>query len=287
MDTSSYSPVLSTGALNINVSRSMTNSFSDFQFSFSTSKIVFDKTLTFTLPASLVINGQCSFSSSQGFITSFTCMKSSNSSITITSEFDQNLMMSQNFSYLLTITNVSTPISVAPLNYALETTFKGVKNQRFNVRYSMLASFPLASDYIKSNSTINEEFNLTVIINPVTNLYDSYQIILPKDTSITQQLWLPNLSLTENSTHYILQGVGNMVNNRTTIKAKNTLSTYDQPTCTINLLQGGFLVQQSMISFSNNVPVIIGCNASVTNKTISFLTNLTIICDRNHNGGLN
>lgn len=119
MDTSSYSPVLQATSLSIAVSRSITNSFADFQFRFVSNEVVFDKTLTFTLPSSLVINGQCSISSTQGFVNSFVCTKTSPNAIAITSDFDLNLMISQNITFNISITNVSTPVSMAPLNYIL------------------------------------------------------------------------------------------------------------------------------------------------------------------------
>lgn len=138
------------------MTRSITNSLSDFQFTFLSNKVVFDKVITFTLPSSLVINGQCSLSSTQGFVNSFVCTKTSNNSISISGDFDQDLMISQSISFSITITNVSTSVSMAPLNYILETTYNGTKNQRFSVRYSMLAPLPLNITYVKSNYTINQ-----------------------------------------------------------------------------------------------------------------------------------
>jgi hypothetical protein len=75
-----------------------------------------------------------------------------------------------------------------------------------------------------------------------------------------------------------------MTNNSTSIGGKNSLSTFNIPQYTLNLLQSGFLVQQSVITDITNSPVVLGCNVTTTNRTVSILTNLTITCDRNHNG---
>lgn len=76
-----------------------------------------------------------------------------------------------------------------------------------------------------------------------------------------------------------------MSNNYTEIRAKNSLSTDDQPLYTINLLQSGYLVQQSITNLSNNDPVVLGCSVTMTNRTVSMLANMTITCDRNSANG--
>ena len=126
------------------------------QFGFTSSEVVIDQQIVFTLPIGLNINGQCSLTSSQGFITSYVCTKTSSNSITIISNCDQNLMISQNIGYTITLTNVSTPVSTAPLNYILETSYNGTKNQRFSARYSILSALPLSLAATRSNSTINQ-----------------------------------------------------------------------------------------------------------------------------------
>jgi hypothetical protein len=105
-------------------------------------------------------------------------------------------MISQNISFTIAITNVSTPTSTAPLNYQLSTTYNGTRNQVFSVTYAMQTPCPLNLTYAKTNYTINQQFTLAFNITPVTLLYDSYQIIIPKTTIITQQSWLTFLTLT-------------------------------------------------------------------------------------------
>ncbi len=143
------------------------------------------------------INGQCSLNSNnQGFISGYICNKINNTAINISSIFDQNIMISQNITFIIGISNVSTPISTAPLNYIVSTTFNNTKNTVFSTRYAMQSVYPLNVTYSKTNYTINQLFNLTFNITPVTLLYDSYQIILLKNTIIIQQNWLTNLILT-------------------------------------------------------------------------------------------
>ena len=78
--------------------------------------------------------------------------------------------------------------------------------------------------------------------------------------------------------------MGTIPNNIAMMRGKNSLSTYDTPQMTINLLQGGYLVQQAVVTLGNNQPVVLGCSISLTNRTVGVLTNMTITCDRNSNG---
>lgn len=80
---------------------------------------MFDRSVAVALPASLKIFGQCSIVASNGFVSSFVCIKTSDNAISITADFDNNLMISQNYTYTITITNVSTPVSTAPLTYTI------------------------------------------------------------------------------------------------------------------------------------------------------------------------
>lgn len=156
MDTSSYAPILINGGLTISATRAMTNTFSDFVFTFTSSQVVIDKTITLILPTALTINGQCSITSNQGVVINYVCSKASPNSITINHDYDQNLMIMQTITYSISITNVSTPVSTAPQNYILQTNYNGVKNQRFSARYSMQSAYPLSVTYSKTNYTINQ-----------------------------------------------------------------------------------------------------------------------------------
>jgi hypothetical protein len=195
-------------------------------------------------------------------------------------------MISQTITFTISISNVSTPASMAPLNYILETTYNGTKNQRFSVRYAMLAPLPLTLTSSKTNFTINQEFNLSLTTTPVTSSYDAFQMIFSKSTMITQQDWLTpyGYTLSQNQTHYTVDKMGTIPNNIAMMRGKNSLSTYDTPQMTINLLQSGYLVQQAVVTLGNNQPVVLGCSISLTNRTVGVLTNMTITCDRNSNG---
>ena len=105
---------------------------------------------------------------------------------------------------------------------------------------------------------------------------------------LTQQDWLTayGYTLSQNQTHYTVDKSGVIPNNIAQMRGKNSLSTYDTPQFTLNLLQSGFLVQQAVVSIGNNQPVLLGCAVSLTNRTVGVLTNMTIICDRNNNGEL-
>jgi hypothetical protein len=92
------------------------------------------------------------------------------------------------------------------------------------------------------------------------------------------------MSMTENTTHYILTQLSQMVNNNVQLNAKNSLSTYDAPQYSIVLMQGGYPVQQNTIDVGVNVPVVLGCVVNVNNRTVNIITNATITCDRNNNG---
>lgn len=92
------------------------------------------------------------------------------------------------------------------------------------------------------------------------------------------------MSMTENTTHYILTQLSQMVNNNVQLNAKNSLSTYDAPQYSIVLMQGGYPVQQNTIDVGVNVPVVLGCVVNVNNRTANIITNATITCDRNNNG---
>lgn len=195
-------------------------------------------------------------------------------------------MISQTITYVLSLSNVSTPTSTTPLTYALETTYNGTRNQRFTTRFAMQSALPLSLTASRSNSTIYQEYNFTLNIAPVASaVYDSFQILLSKSTIITQQSWMPSsVTVTENQTHYILTQSSVLFGNTLQFKAKNSLSTYDTPQHSIVLLQAGYSVQQNSIDVGLNTPVVLGCSVSLTNRTVSMSTSMTVTCDRNSNG---
>jgi hypothetical protein len=74
-----------------------------------------------------------------------------------------------------------------------------------------------------------------------------------------------------------------MTNNYTQITGKNSLITYIQPSYTLNIYQNGYLAQQATINIANNTPVVLGCTITMSNRTVSMYSNMSIICDRNSN----
>jgi len=117
---------------------------------------------------------------------------------------DQNLMTAKSITYMIVLTNVSTPVSVAPLTYSLFTTYQGFNNQKFTSSYAMQSPLPLNHTFSKNNDTINQDFRLSISIVPVTTIYDSYQFQISKSTVLLQQDWVPLFQLNETQTHYIL-----------------------------------------------------------------------------------
>jgi hypothetical protein len=158
IDTSNFAPIVSQGLLTMSVPTSYTNTFSAYQFSFISTNVVFDKQLTFTLPSNLNIYGQCSFSNNITSTLNFTCSKVSANSISIMFDIDQNLMIPQTIIYTISISNVSTPSSLAPLLYTFSTTFDGIVNQQFTTKYSMQFPYPISLVDAKTNFTLNQQF---------------------------------------------------------------------------------------------------------------------------------
>lgn len=215
LDTSLYSPTLILGSLNMAVSNSVTNSFSGFQFSFTSTEVSFDRQLSFTLPSSLTIYGPCSLTTSLAIGITYNCSNVFANSISLSFDLDQNLMIPQNITYTITLANVSTPTSMAPLLYTLATKFNGTTNQKFSILYSMQSSYPISTVYTKTNYTINQPFRLSLTMKPAVSQYDSWQIILPKSTVYIEASWVSTFIFSENTTHYILNQTGMMSNNYT------------------------------------------------------------------------
>lgn len=286
VNSTSSAPVLLTSTLSMTVSRSMTNTFSDFQFSFTSNRVAIDPNISFSLPLGMSINGQCAISANIPTAAGYTCVNTSSNSILISHSYSQNLMISSNITYTISITNVTTPVSVAPLTYSLDTTYNQTRNQRFSTRYAMQSVLPLQNSYSKSNDTINQDFTLNFSIVPATAQYDSWQVTITKSSSVLQGDWVPAYNLTQNATHYLLDRTGLMPGNSASIRARNSLSTVDPPQFTLSLFQAGFLAQQAVITHGNNSPVVLGCSVELTNRTVSMLSNMTIQCDRNSNGEL-
>lgn len=182
----------------------MTNTYTDLQFNFTSYQVAIDKTINLTLPIGLQINGQCSINTLDALVESFTCKKLSDTMVQIDYSLDQNLMISKNITYIIGLTNVSTPVSVAPLTYSLFTTYQGFNNQKFSSSYAMQNPLPLNHTFSKSNDTINQDFRLSVSIVPAAPIYDSFQLQISKATVLLQQDWVPLFQLNETQTHYIL-----------------------------------------------------------------------------------
>jgi hypothetical protein len=117
--------------------------------------VVFDTKLIFTLPSNLIIYGHCSFSNNIGIPMVSNCSNVSANSIAIVIDIDQNMMIPQNIMYTISLSNVSTPSSLASLLYTLTTTFNGTSNQKFSILYSMQTPFPINLVSSKTNYTIN------------------------------------------------------------------------------------------------------------------------------------
>jgi hypothetical protein len=283
IDTSRFAPVLKQSQLNINVSTSMTNTFSSYIFSFNSNGVVFDEKMAFSLPSNLVINGSCSLTSNISIPIMGNCSKVSPNSISIAFNIDQNVMIPQNIIYTITLLNVSTPSSLAPLPYTLTTTFNGTANQKFTSQYSMQTAYPINVISAKSNYTINQQFRLSLTITPIISQYDSWSILLPKNMVSLDSSLVPNFIFSENATYYILNQSG-MAGSYIEIKANNSLITYIQPIYILSLYQLGYLSQQAMIILLNNAPVTLGCSVQLSNRTVGVFTNMTITCDRNSNG---
>jgi len=209
-----------------------------------------------------------------------------NNTVSVAMDIEQNIMIPQNITYIITLGNVSTATSLAPLQYSLWTTYNGTVNQKFSTLHSLQSAYQTPVVYSKSNFTINQQFRLSLTITPISLLYDSWQVILPKSVVYIEQSYIPAFALSSNTTHYILNQTGTMANNYTQILAKNSLSTSVQPIYTINLYQGSYLSQQTVITPAMNSPVVLGCAVTMSNRSVSMGGNMTVVCDRNNNGEL-
>ena len=158
-------------------------------------------------------------------------------------------MISSENTYFIHLNDVSTPTSTKPLTFAVETSFNGVVNQRFSELVGMDTALPLQVQDINAlNSTVNEINQYTIKVQPKTDSYTGYQIILPKLTSITSTTWASEFgySLTENSTDYILsksgklQDVAESTEKSFTFKLRNNFNTADQAEFTVILKDGAY-----------------------------------------------
>jgi hypothetical protein len=124
-------------------------------------------------------------------------------------------------------------------------------------------------------------------MTPNISQYDSWSMVMPKSVVTIDPTLVSAFGFSENSTDYMLNQSGMMVNNCTEIVGRNSLITSVQPTYTLSLYQSGYLAQQTVMVIPYNVPVVLGCSVTVKNRTVSIVTNMTISCDRNTNGSLN
>ena len=120
---------------------------------------------------------------------------------------------------MITINDVSTPTSTAPLKYSLSTTFNSETNQEFEKYYSVDEPFPLEATIAKSNNTIHEDCDLVTAITPLTEDYDSYELEIPLSIIIIEKTKAEEkgFEFTKNSTHYILKQPNKMTDNKVTI----------------------------------------------------------------------
>lgn len=183
IDASSFAPTLVSNPLGMSVGNSVTNSYSNFVFGFVCSEVVIDKQFAFSLPTGFSIVGSCSVNTNlTKIVIPFTCTVTSNNTANVSMDIDQNLMIPQTIAYTITFANVSTPSSMAPLQYSLSTTFNGTVNQKYSVVYSMQSALPMQVVYSKTNYTINQLFRLSLTIAPNVTAYDSWLVALPKNT---------------------------------------------------------------------------------------------------------
>lgn len=153
-------------SLSLQLTKSMTNTRSGYEFTFVAPEVVIDNELTLQLSLGQTISGSCSLAST--LIGTHTCSKVDDRTIKILMEYDQALMITKTVTYTITINDVSTPVSKAPLKYTLSTTFNSVKNQEFDVYYEVEDPYPLSATITKSNNTINEDCDIVTAIAPVT-----------------------------------------------------------------------------------------------------------------------
>ena len=139
-------------------------------------EIVIDNELILQLSLGQTISGSCSLAVDEFLAGTHTCEKTDNRTIKILMDFDQALMITKTITYTITINDVSTPTSTAPLKYSLSTTFNSIKNEEFEKYYSVEEPFPLEATITKSNNTIHEDCNLVTTITPLTEDYDSYDL---------------------------------------------------------------------------------------------------------------
>ena len=158
------------------MTKSITNTRSEYKFTFIAPEVVIDNELILQLSLGQTISGSCSLAVDEFLVGTHTCEKVDDRTIKILMDFDQALMITKTISYVITINDVTTPTSTAPLKYTLSTTFNSVTNQEFEKFYSVDEPFPLEATITKSNNTIHEDCNFVTAITPLTEDYDSYEL---------------------------------------------------------------------------------------------------------------
>lgn len=94
LDTSSKAPRKYSTSMEVDFDRSITNTRSDVTVKFISPMIVFDEAIL-TLPQSVSLDGECSFSSTNIYANEFTCEKIDSTNIKIIMSFDKSYMMGE------------------------------------------------------------------------------------------------------------------------------------------------------------------------------------------------
>lgn len=276
----SYNTVASTGALGISLSDSTTTKNSTYIFTFTADKVPFQSGVVFTFP-SQELQGGC-FATHNGTISTglFSCHVDNSTSLTLTFTHDNTLMMLEAVGYTLTVTKVTNPVSVAPLNYAIHTQFASTDNLKFTVTYAIENALGLTLAYSKSNNTFAQAATLTLTVVSTYPTFNEVKVSIPSELLTVDSSSAYTSALVNNN--YEVSGVYSLTSHATSMSITNPSSTAVTGNVTLSMYSNGYLSAQGVVLIGTVDPVFLGMTAQVGSRTVGAHTWFEVTLDRTH-----
>jgi hypothetical protein len=265
--------------LKLNLSNSVTTLNSNYVINFVSNNVPFQSGLTFTFSSLHTINGGCFLvHNSTIFDGVFNCLVTGNNSVSLTYTGDITLMMIDIIDYTLTIINVTNPISVVSLSYALSTQFSSAVNQQFSTTYSIQTPLPLSFLYSKTNNTFGQSSTLTVTVVSNYPTFNEIKLSIPSPlmTVLTSSSYQ---SAMINNAYQVTQ-IYSLVNQSVTISIVNPNSTNILGNIVFSMFSAGSLSATGTISVQAVAPMHLGLSAVTTSRIVGDMSNLTVTFNR-------
>lgn len=157
-------------------------------------------------------------------------------------------MMLEEIEYIITITKVTNPESVAPLQYTLPTSFNSVVNQQFTHLYAIENALPLTLSYDKSNNTFGQNSALTVTVISSYPSFNEIKMSIPSDLLTVTASSGYTSALLNNA--YQLSQIYTLTNNEVVIATTNPTSTAVTGKVTLDMFKNGYLSASGEISIA-------------------------------------